>query len=117
MPFLKIQVSSPSISETSSSALQSEGALIISQETGKSLDFVMILVESGAKLSFGGRAAPAAYIEVKSVGKLTSDVAAKLSGRLCALVESELSIPKDRVYIEFQESARHLWGWDGKTFA
>jgi len=117
MPFLKIQVSSPSIPEKSSSAFQSEGALIISQETGKSLDFVMVLVESGAKLSFGGRADPAAYIEVKSVGKLTSDVAAKLSGRLCALIESELFIPKDRVYIEFQESERHLWGWDGKTFA
>ena len=117
MPFLKIQVSSATISETCSSALQSEGALIISQETEKSLDFVMVLVESGAKVSFGGKADPAAYIEVKSVGGFSSDVTSKLSERLSVLVESELSIPKDRVYIEFQASERHLWGWNGKTFA
>ena len=117
MPFLKIQVSSPSVSETSSSALQSEGALIISQETGKSLDFVMVLVESGAKFSFAGKAGSAAYIEVKSVGELSSDVTTKLTERVSALVESELSIPKHRVYIEFQASERHLWGWNGKTFA
>ena len=117
MPFLKIQVSSPSISETSSSALQSDGASIISQETGKSLDFVMVLVESGAKASFRGKASPVAYIEVKNVGELPSGVTAKLSQRLSVLVGRELSIPKDRMYIEFQESKRHHWGWDGKTFA
>ena len=117
MPFLKIQVSSPSISETSSSALQSDGASIISQETGKSLDFVMVLVESGAKVSLGGKGSPVAYIEVKNVGELPSAVTTKLSQRLSALVGRELSIPKDRMYIESQESKRHHWGWDGKTFA
>lgn len=84
---------------------------------GKSLDFVMVLIESGVQISFGREAGPVAYIEVKNVGELASGVTTKLSQRLSALVECELSIPKDRIYIEFQESKRQHWGWNGKTFA
>ena len=32
-----------------------------------------------------------------------------------ALVES-FDVSASRIYIEFQESARHHWGWNGKTF-
>jgi phenylpyruvate tautomerase len=117
MPLLKIQISHPSVSESSSRALQAEGAGIISREIGKSLDFVMVLVETGVSGSFGGKATPVAYIEVKNVGELIPEVTSRLTQRLSALIEGELSIPKDRVYIEFQESERRLWGWNGKTFA
>ena len=67
MPLLKIQVSHPSISENSSSTLRVEGAGIISQEIGKSLDFVMVLVEAGMSASFGEKTSPVAYLEVKNV--------------------------------------------------
>ena len=117
MPLLKIKISHPSVSESSSTALQAEGAGIISQEIGKSLDFVMVLVEAGVSASFGGKTTPVAYLEVKNVGELTPDVTSKLAQRLSSLIEEELSIPKDRIYIEFQESERRLWGWNGKTFA
>ena len=117
MPLLKIQVSYPSVSENSSSTLRIEGAGIISQEIGKSLDFVMVLVEAGISASFGGKTSPVAYLEVKNVGELIPEVTSRLAQRLSALIEDELSIPKDRIYIEFQESERRLWGWSGKTFA
>lgn len=117
MPLLKIQISHPSVSESSSSTLQSEGAAIISQEIGKSLDFVMVLVEVGASASFGGKSLPVAYLEVKNVGELIPKVTSSLAQRLSALIVDELSIPKDRIYIEFQESERRLWGWNGETFA
>jgi phenylpyruvate tautomerase len=117
MPLLRIQISHPSVSESSSSALQAEGAEIISQEIGKSLDFVMVLVEAGVSASFGEKTSPVAYLEVKNVGELIPEVTSRLAQRLSALIEEELSIPKDRIYIEFQKSERHLWGWNGKTFA
>ena len=117
MPLLKIQVSHPSVSENSSSTLRVEGAGIISQEIGKSLDFVMVLVEAGVSASFGGKTTPVAYLEVKNVGELMPEVTSKLAQRRSALMEDELSIPKDRIYIEFQESERRFWGWNGKTFA
>ena len=117
MPLLKIQVSHPSVSENSSSTLRVEGAGIISQEIGKSLDFVMVLVEAGVSASFGGKTTPVAYLEVKNGGELMPEVTSKLAQRLSALMEDELSIPKDRIYIEFQESERRFWGWNGKTFA
>ena len=44
--------------------------------------------------------------------EVTSDLACKLTD----LIESTLNISPTRVYIEFQQSERHLWGWNGKTF-
>ena len=117
MPLLKIQVSLPSVSESSASVLQTEGSAILSEEIGKSLDFVMVVLETGASISFGGETGPAGYLEVKNVGELPSAVTNKLAERLGALMENELSIPGERVYLEFQESERRLWAWNGKTFA
>ena len=58
MPLLKIQVSLPSISESSSSAIRTEGAKIIAREIGKSIDYVMVLVEAGISASFGKKKQP-----------------------------------------------------------
>ena len=78
----------------------------------------MVALDFGNSFSFGGDSSlPTAYLEVKSVGSLAPSVTAALSGRLCELLDDELSMSARRIYLEFQESERHLWGWDGKTFA
>ena len=59
---------------------------------------------------------PAAYIEVKNVGKLGKDLTRKISCKITDLIHEKLGVPASRTYIEFQESERHLWGWNGKTF-
>ncbi|MCK5919804.1 MAG: hypothetical protein KAG66_02615, partial [Methylococcales bacterium] len=38
------------------------------------------------------------------------------SRALCELVENELGIPADRIYIEFSNPERHMWGWNEGTF-
>ncbi len=118
MPLLKAQLSLPEISNAASSNFRIEGADILSSVIGKSRDFVMVLLESGVSASFGGNLVdPCAYLEVKNVGELSSEITGKLSQRLGELIEKEFGIASDRIYIEFQESKRHLWGWAGKTFA
>ena len=118
MPLLKIQLSLPEISKTSSCNVRIEGTEVLAGALGKSSDFVMVIVEEGMNASFGGNLTdPCAYLEVKNVGELSPEITGKLSRRLGELVQKEFEVPLNRIYIEFQESKRHLWGWSGKTFA
>ena len=117
MPLLKIQTNYHEIPSSNLKTLQDEGAKILAEEIGKSLDFVMVLVEVGKSISFGGQAEQGtAFLEIKNVGSLAPELTHSISVRLCALLEDSLNISPDRCYLEFQESERHMWGWNGKTF-
>ncbi|MCG8100181.1 MAG: phenylpyruvate tautomerase MIF-related protein [Candidatus Thiodiazotropha taylori] len=35
---------------------------------------------------------------------------------LCLLMQKQLQISEERVYIEFSSAERHLWGWNSATF-
>ncbi len=83
---------------------------------GKPERYVMVALDDGAPLMFAGSEAPAAYLRLASLG-LPGAATPELSAALCALIERELGIPADRVYIEFASPERHMWGWDGRTFA
>ncbi len=82
---------------------------------GKSENYVMVKIDTGVTLLFAGDDRPAALLELKSLG-LPEQRCAEFSATLCQLVEAELGIPPERIYIEFGNPPRHLWGWNGKTF-
>ncbi len=82
---------------------------------GKPESYVMVLVQANQSLSFAGSNDPAVYMELKSLG-LPQDSTKALSKSLAELVQSELGVPADRVYIEFASPERHLWGWNSSTF-
>ena len=118
MPLLKILTNIETIPLSEKLQVHDLGANILSEELGKSLDFVVVILENGKDLSFGGDSAqPASYMEIKNVGSLPGKVTDAISFRLCSLCFDLLGISMDRCYLEFQESERHLWGWNGKTFA
>ena len=39
-----------------------------------------------------------------------------MSNRFCELIKSSLGIPKDRIYIGFDDVNASDWGWNGRTF-
>ncbi len=82
---------------------------------GKPESYVMVILEDGRDLIFAGTPAPAAYLELKSLG-LPEAKTAHYSRALCDLLAEVLRIPADRVYIEFVAPPPHLFGWDGRTF-
>lgn len=82
---------------------------------GKPERYVMVSLEDDRDMRFAGDDAPCAYLELKSIG-LPEAQTARLSATLCELVNSELGIPQERIYIEFADAARHMWGWNGATF-
>ena len=92
-----------------------QASKMTSQALGKSEDYVMCLIDDGQTLLFGGSESPAAYVEFKSIGLPEEDTGA-LAQSICALIEEQLNISADRVYIEFSNAQRHLWGWNNRTF-
>jgi len=114
MPYLTIQTNHP-VPEQARRQLLSKASALISKQLGKSENYVMVSLEPAMAMLFAGSDAPLAYLELKSIGLPEQQVPA-LSEALCSLLEQEIDIPKERIYIEFSNVVRHLWGWNGSTF-
>ncbi len=114
MPYLKLQTNRQFDHATKSEIMQklSSG---VSEALGKSENYVMIVLESEKPMIFAGNNSPAAFLELKSLG-LPEDQTPQFSATLCELVEQAVGVSKDRIYIEFAGPARHMWGWNSKTF-
>jgi phenylpyruvate tautomerase len=118
MPLLQFQSNIPSVPINASNEIHQLFGQSLSEELGKSIQYVMVSLDFGKSLSFSGDSSrPCAYIEVKNVGALLPETTLKISKRLTILCSKKLKIEPSKVYIEFQESDRHMWGWNGTTFA
>lgn len=114
MPMLKIQTNTP-VTEDNRKALAAQASSTVAEMLGKPERYVMVSIEENSAMSFGGSDAPLAYLELKSIG-LPDSQTGEFSARLANLLEEQLGLPADRVYIEFADAARHMWGWNGSTF-
>ena len=118
MPLILIKTSASEISSVISKETQEQAENALSVILNKSRDYVMSILEYDHRISFAGDStAPSAYIEVKNVGVLLPEITESLCGEITAIVTSKLDIKQERIYIEFQQSERHLWAWNGRTFA
>lgn len=115
MPLLKITSSKPFPAGERQQVLGQ-----LSEAVARMLDkpesYVMVIFEHNEEMMLGGTDEPLAYLELKSIG-LPESATTDISKYLCALVESILGIPGNRVYIEFSDIPRIMWGWNSKTFA
>ena len=114
MPYLKIQTNITPDTATREQLLH-DLSTSVAELLGKPERYVMIAIEDGAPMIFGGNNGPLAYLELKSIG-LPDAKTAMFSVSLCSLVEKELGIPADRIYIEFADAERHMWGWNSAIF-
>jgi phenylpyruvate tautomerase PptA (4-oxalocrotonate tautomerase family) len=114
MPFLKIQTNQP-LSKDAASQLARKASALVATQLGKPESYVMTSVENNPAMTFAGTAEPLAYLELKSIG-LPESSTAEASRVLCELVSSETAIDPARIYIEFSDAPRKMWGWDKRTF-
>lgn len=114
MPLLKIQTNQDTRPEQRQALLRAASQEVATL-LGKPERYVMVSLEHNDAMLFAGTDAPLAYLELKSIGLPTAKTAA-LSQALCAITHRELSINTDRIYIEFADAERELWGWNGGTF-
>ncbi|HKK04847.1 MAG TPA: phenylpyruvate tautomerase MIF-related protein [Gammaproteobacteria bacterium] len=114
MPYLKIQTNRP-VDDTTRQAALTRASALVAEALGKPERYVMVAMEPPVPMLFAGDDAPTAYLELKSIG-LPAGRTAELSAALCEMAEAVLGIDRDRVYIEFTDAPRAMWGWNGGTF-
>ena len=114
MPYLLIQTNQ-SLDADGHEALLARASQCVAQALGKPERYVMVALELGRPMLFGGSRDPLAYLELKSID-LPTQRTEELSATLCRVIGEALGIARERIYIEFADAQRHLWGWNGATF-
>jgi len=112
MPVLKVQTNAEIADKT---AFMEEATELLSNVLMKPSRYIMVMVETNPDMMFAKSKELLAYVELKSIG-LPEDTTASLSAELCKFLESELKVPQDRIYIEFANAGRNMFGWNGGTF-
>jgi len=92
-----------------------QASKLTAQILGKPESYVMVKVMPAQTLIFAGTDEPAAHVKLKSLG-LPENNTAELSSKICAFISENLNISSARIYIEFSNPERHMWGWDNRTF-
>ncbi len=114
MPLLKI-ATNRDLDEAAAAHLARDASRAVAEMLGKPERYVMVDVAGGRVMTFAGTDEPLAYLELKSIG-LPAERTAEFSAALCEMICTRLRVPKDRIYIEFADAERHMWGWNGGTF-
>lgn len=114
MPYVRIDTKRL-VSELQAAALAKQVSEMTAAMLGKSEQWVMVAVNSADAFLCGGDDRPAAFVEFKSLD-LSAERCPELSQALCELLQEALAIAPERVYIEFKDLPRPLFGWNGKTF-
>ncbi|MDD2740574.1 hypothetical protein A1359_04650 [Methylomonas lenta] len=114
MPYLKLSTN-VQIGDEQAPHLIAAFSKLLAKETAKPERYVMVDMHAEKAMLFGGSAEPLAYVECKSIG-LSATQAKALSASISKLLNTELSLAADRIYIEFSSCPAEFWGWNGGTF-
>ena len=114
MPYLKIQ-SNQELDSQQADTLIKQASTLVAEALGKPERYVMVALEPTTPMLFAGSSDPLLFMELKSIGLSESQTPA-ISAALCGMAQEVLNIPQDRVYIEFADAPRKMWGWNGATF-
>lgn len=113
MPFIHTRTNRPISKETEKKLAQELGQAVAL--IGKSENWLMLQFEENCRLYFKGDSnIPLAFVNVRLYGKAGSKAYEKLTERITVLLEEALSIPRDGIYVAYEETEH--WGWNGSNF-
>lgn len=116
MPLIKVQSSISSPDPKAVEELLKSLSAKLAKHLGKPESYVMTTFEPGTAMTFGGTLDPVCYIEVKSIGNMTSNQTKAMSQDFCQQIQDKLGVPVNRIYIEFADAKGAMWGWNSSTF-
>lgn len=113
MPMIKADVT-VELSTEKRDVLKAEFGKAISI-LGKPESYLMINLCDKRDLYFAGKKLEkGAYVEVKVLGSVDSASSAKMTDCICQILEKQLGIPKNAVYVSYWGTSN--WGWNGGNF-
>lgn len=116
MPLIKVQSSVSQPEKTAVESLLKSLSAELAKHTRKPESYIMTAFEADVPMTFAGSFDPVCYIEIKSVGKMSSQQTAEMSQVFCQQISEKLGVPTKRIYIEFADAQGYMWGWNGSTF-
>ncbi len=116
MPLIQLDTSFSFSDQNRKQAIAKMLSQIAAEGTGKPEQYVMACIHDNAAMTMSGAAGPCALVTVKAIGGLSKPVNQTLAGKISQLLQKELNIPQNRVYLTFEELAPTHWAWEGKTF-
>ena len=114
MPLLRLETTVV-VPETKQNVLLSALSKLVAESIGKPEQYVMVAFHR-LPMQMSGKPGDAAFVDVRSIGGLSSDVNRCLSQRVCELLKEHLGISPERVYLNFTDVKAGNWGWNGATF-
>lgn len=112
MPFFKITTNKMAAGEQKNETMKAMHQLV-AHELGKPDKFIMTAIKDQVSMFFAASDEPLAFVEFKSIGLTDTK---KLSAVICDFVHDHLQIDKDRIYIEFTDEPRDMFGYNRTTF-
>ncbi len=113
MPFIDSKITVP-LSDEKKEKIKSELGKAISL-LHKPESYLMVGIDDNYDLWFAGKKLEkGAYISVDVLGEVNAADSEKMSGAICDVLQKELDIPGDKVYVEYRGTRN--WGWNGSNF-
>lgn len=114
MPCIQLNISKK-IDETQELHIKEKLGKAIGLLPGKSENWLMVTIKDAVTVYFrGSKSEPAAFVSVGVYGREDGNAFNKLTGAICDILQQELNISPDHVYVQY--SATQHWGWNGSNF-
>jgi phenylpyruvate tautomerase PptA (4-oxalocrotonate tautomerase family) len=114
MPYINTKTT-VSITEEKREVIKQKFGKAIELIPGKSENWLMVSFDDNSFMYFkGSNDKPLAFVEVKIFGKASSDAYSKLTKAITDILQQELGIQPDGIYVKYEEVSN--WGWNGNNF-
>lgn len=110
MPYVHIRTTAE-MTAAKKSALLEEIAPLLPILPGKNRNNAMVDLEGGCFMAMGEPSIPCAFCEIRLYRQSPADAKEKFAASLTALLEKELAVPADHVYLNYMEMDH--WGLRG----
>ena len=114
MPLLKLDTS-VALSDDQRKSLLPALSKIVAETIGKPETYMMVAINTSG-IFMAGQPDDAAFVDIRSIGGLSTGVNQELSKKVSTLLNQTLAIAPNRIYLNFSDVDASNWGWNGSTF-
>ena len=112
----------PYICTTTNVGISAEKEKALKQKLGKAIEllpgkserWLMLSFVPETKMYFHGDSDNMAFVDVSIFGKSSPQNYQSLTSEITKILNEELGIEKDCIYVKYEESS--YWGWNGSNF-
>ncbi|MBE6813776.1 MAG: hypothetical protein E7523_13030 [Ruminococcaceae bacterium] len=114
MPYIKVTTTAKVAPQTAEN-LKADFGKAIENFPGKSEQWLMVAVQDNVPMWIrGDNSADTAMVDVELLGSVNADASNKMTADVCDILEKNLGIAPDRVYVKY--TGYSTWGWNGGNF-